>query len=181
MIAEVEFILNSRPLTHVSVNPEDPEPLTPFYFLLGRPSPALPPDVLCEKDVASKKKWRRAQLIVEHFWKRWRREYLPNLQARSKWTTRTANLREDDVVLIRENNAPRGHWPRGRILQTIPEKVCVVRAARVKSKGTVYVRPVVKLILLERTTAEQDESIHEANGNGDNADRDPISDQQACH
>ena len=133
VMAEVEFILNSRPLTHVSVDPEDPEPLTPFHFLLGRPSPALQPDIFCEKDVVSKKKWRRAQLIVEHFWKRWRREYLPNLQARSKWTTQTKNLQEGDVVVIMEDNAPRGHWPLGRILQTLPGKDGVVRTARVKS------------------------------------------------
>jgi hypothetical protein len=36
VLAEVMAILNARPLTHLSVDPEDENPLTPNHFLLGR-------------------------------------------------------------------------------------------------------------------------------------------------
>ncbi|XP_037297042.1 uncharacterized protein LOC119190090 [Manduca sexta] len=39
LLAEVENTVNSRPLTHVSVSPEDPEALTPNHFLLGCQGP----------------------------------------------------------------------------------------------------------------------------------------------
>ena len=38
------------------------------------------------------------------FWERWRREYLPNLSVRPKWTTESRNLEEGDVVLVMEPN-----------------------------------------------------------------------------
>jgi hypothetical protein len=38
-IAEVASLLNSRPLTHLSVDTEDPGPLTPNNFLHGGPRP----------------------------------------------------------------------------------------------------------------------------------------------
>ena len=33
-VIQAESLLNGRPLTHVSVDPRDPEPLTPNHFLL---------------------------------------------------------------------------------------------------------------------------------------------------
>ncbi|XP_059350125.1 uncharacterized protein LOC130704359 [Daphnia carinata] len=42
VIAEVEALLNARPLTHLSMDPEDPDPLTPNHFLYGGALPYLP-------------------------------------------------------------------------------------------------------------------------------------------
>ena len=43
VMAEVEGLLNSRPLTHVSTDPDDYQALTPNHFLIGCASPNLPP------------------------------------------------------------------------------------------------------------------------------------------
>jgi len=42
LMLEAESQVNSRPLTHVSVDPNDPESLTPNHFLIGASSPAQP-------------------------------------------------------------------------------------------------------------------------------------------
>ncbi|XP_026331715.1 uncharacterized protein LOC113239063 [Hyposmocoma kahamanoa] len=38
LLAEAEYTINARPLTHVSVDPAEPEALTPNHFLLGQPN-----------------------------------------------------------------------------------------------------------------------------------------------
>ena len=150
VIAEAESLLNSRPLTHISVDPSDPEPLTPNHFLLGRSSPNIPYDIVEDHQITSRRRWKAAQVIVNHFWQRWLREYLPSLTERRKWLQSSAsNLKKGDIVLIADPNTPRGQWPVGHIVQPIVSKDKVVRAAIVKTKSGVYQRPVVKLCLLE--------------------------------
>jgi hypothetical protein len=87
--------------------------------------------------------------MVNHFWQRWLKEYLPSIIERRKWLQSRANLKEGDIVLIADPNTPRGQWPVGHIIRTIISQDKVVRAAVVKTKYGVYERPVVKLCLLE--------------------------------
>uniref|UniRef100_A0A5S6QDD1 Integrase catalytic domain-containing protein n=1 Tax=Trichuris muris TaxID=70415 RepID=A0A5S6QDD1_TRIMR len=61
-------------LTHVSRQPEDPEPLTPNHILLGRPYAMIPPGVFHPREVTSRCQWRSAQTIVDRFRRRWMRE-----------------------------------------------------------------------------------------------------------
>ena len=148
-ITEVEAILNSRPLTHVSSDANDLEPLTPNHLLLGRPSPNLPPGVFGDGDLTSRKRWRHGQRLADQFWRRWRREYLPTLTARRKWTAEGDDMRVGDLVLVVDNDAPRGMWSLGRIIQPISSADGRVRAAVVKTATGEYTRPVARLCLLE--------------------------------
>ena len=85
VLTEVESILNSRPLSPASDDPNDCEPLTPNHLLLQTPVHALPPGSFVKEDIFVRKKWRQAQILADHFWKRWLKEYVPALQERQKW------------------------------------------------------------------------------------------------
>ena len=85
VLVETEAILNSRPLTSVSDDPDDYEALTPNHFLIGRASPNSPPGHFEEREANSRKRWRMAQALADMVWRRWRKEYLPNLAVRPKW------------------------------------------------------------------------------------------------
>ena len=55
-IAEVEWLVNSRPLTEVSSDVDDFEALTPNHFIIGRGTLNLPPGVFVEKEMSSHKR-----------------------------------------------------------------------------------------------------------------------------
>ena len=68
-----EALLNSRPLTNQSANPEDDIPLTPNHFLIGQIGGQFAPESVDETNYSLKKRWRRVQELVRHFWHRWLR------------------------------------------------------------------------------------------------------------
>ena len=78
-------ILNDRPLTRISTDPDDELPLTPNMLLVGKRCESLPPGVFEKRDVYSRRYWRQANFIADLFWRRWLLEYLPTLNNRSKW------------------------------------------------------------------------------------------------
>ena len=146
-MAEVESLMNGHPLNHVSTDYRDEEALAPNHFLLGRGNPTFLPDVVNDKDLCSQKRWKHAQVMTQHFWKRWLREYLPALTECRKWKKEARNVCEGDLVLVVDENSPRG--PLGRVLRALPGDDGRVRAAEVRIKTGTYTRPVVKLCLLE--------------------------------
>ena len=148
LLCEVESIINGRPITTVSGDPNDPEPLTPNHLLLLRSEPQIPPGLFQKEDSFSRRRWRQVQYLADIFWKRWSKEYLPLLQSRQKWTTIRKNLAVGDIVLVSAENSPRNSWPLGRVVEVFADKKGLVRRTRVKVKGAVLERPIDKLCLL---------------------------------
>lgn len=142
----------SRPLTSVSSDPQDLEALTPNHFLLGRSNPAFPLDIVTDKDLSSRKRWRHAQVMVQHFWKRWLCEYLPKLTERRKWNRSTRNVSEGELVLVVDEHSPRGHWPLARVIRVFFGDGNVVKSVEIKTKRGTYVRPIAKICLLEEVS-----------------------------
>ena len=150
VMCEVESIMNSRPLTKVSDDPSDLEALTPNHLLLLQPGPSLPPGIFRETDLYCRRRWRQAQYLSDVFWRRWLKEYLPELQRRQKWMNPRRNFVPGYIVLLVDETSPRSSWPLGRILRVKPNtKDGYVRRVILKTKSTVLERPVDKIVLLE--------------------------------
>ena len=149
-------MVNSRPLTHVSSDPTDPEALTPNHFLMGHASPHLAPGPTRDGDMCSRRRWKQSQAVAEHVWKRWAREYIPSLTRRSKWRQEAINLQVGDLVLMAESNLSRGSWPLARVIRVFPGEDGRVRSAELRtSGGRTYTRPVAKVCFLKKTAAEE--------------------------
>ncbi|KHJ39905.1 Pao retrotransposon peptidase [Trichuris suis] len=150
VFAEVESLLNGRPLAYVGSDPSQPEPITPFSLLTGRVNVHVPPDVLCEPKRAVSKHCMRAIEISVRFWRRWHRDFLPTLQRRTKWTSPNRDPQVNDVVLIVDPLSHRARWVIGRVLDVFPGSDGRIRVAMVKTRDGAYKRPVARLAVLER-------------------------------
>ena len=119
LIVEVEAILNDRPLTHVSPDLKDAEPLTPANLLHGRWITSLPHEVLEEQDLNDPTYGsitdvvQRAQLqvfLLNQFQAHWKYEYLNSLREHHRTTgSNSQQIKPRDVVLM-WNKSPRSTW-----------------------------------------------------------------------
>ena len=140
LLAEVELIVNNRPITAVSDDPDDCSTLMPNHFLLQRAT-QLPPRVFVNEDLFSRRQWRKVQFLANHYRKRWIREYLPTLQRRPKWVKSRRNARIGDVVLLAKDNVLPNRCPIGQVVEVSPGEDGGVRSARVKTAGGGFLLP----------------------------------------
>ena len=154
VLTEVEAQINSRPLTVVSSSSEDLSPLTPGHLTIGR-SPQQLPDIDRETERMSLgKRWKYQQTLLKHFWNRWSKEYLTELQQMRKWQDVRDNVKVGDVVLVADDNQRKQDWMLGRIQDLHPGRDGLVRSVTVKTSGGLRRRPVQRLRLLEPANAE---------------------------
>lgn len=99
LFCEVEGIVNSQPLTTLSDNPDDLNPLTPNH-VLGIESGFIvpPPGIFQREDAHLRQRWRRVQHFANVFWKRWSQEFLMSLQERIKWNGTKRIMQVRDVT-----------------------------------------------------------------------------------
>lgn len=116
---EVMAIVNSRPLTTEHLNdPSGPQPLTPNHILTMKTSIILPPPgEFVKEDLYLRKRWRKVQYLANVFWSRWRKEYLLNLQHRQKWHKRRRNAKVNDIVILKDDTAPRSQWKLAKVTE----------------------------------------------------------------
>lgn len=145
----VESLMNSRPLTTVSDDPNDEPVLTPNHFLIGQMGGDFVPESVDTTAFSPRRRWRRVQELTRHVWGRWMKEYLPHIGSRQKWFFPTENLKVGDVVMVIDPNASRREWKVGRIERTYPGRDQLVRVVDVRVGDKILNRPVTRISPLE--------------------------------
>lgn len=148
VLCEVEAIINDRPITVSSDDPNDVEALTPNHLLLLKKQPVIPHGLFKKEDCYYQRRWKQAQYLADLFWKRWVKEYLPSLQERQKWNKVKQNLQPGDVVMILDEKAPRNSWLLGRVVHTKTDSKGLVRRVLVKTRSSTLERPVDRPCLI---------------------------------
>ncbi|KAB0790597.1 hypothetical protein PPYR_10298 [Photinus pyralis] len=86
--------------------------------------------------------------MVQHFWKRWQKEYLHGLQMRNKWRKPTTPIKVGDLVTIVDDNLPTCTWKMGRVIQLHPGKDNEVRVVTIKTATSEIKRAINKVCVL---------------------------------
>lgn len=133
IIVQIEAIVNSRPLTPLSSDPSDLSPLTPAHFFIGRSLTMMPELELTSIPQNRLNKYQLLSNMIRSFWKRWHTEYLHQLQ-RPKWTTQTDELiKENSLVILKDENMPPTKWKMARIIELHPGKDNKTQVVTVKT------------------------------------------------
>lgn len=148
LLCDIEAILNSRPLTPLTSDPNDLSVLTPAHFLIG--------DSLVQPMQSSHihepdnhlSKWQHLKKVRQILWQRWQREYLQELQRRTKWNTTDQRVELGNLVLLIEEGVPPLKWSRGRVIKLHPGQDGEVRVVTVKTLEGVFTRSVKRVCLL---------------------------------
>ena len=164
LLTEIECTVNSRPLTYQYNDPD--EVLTPSHLIHGRRLSPLSDSFhldsdtdLDNSDILSKR-FRYLSRKLQHFWGRWRKEYLVDLRESHRMNKgMPVNIEKGDVVIIQEDNTKRGTWKTGIVEETIIGKDGQVRGAKVRRNGRgkfeILTRPLQRLFPLEISARDE--------------------------
>ncbi|GFX53429.1 integrase catalytic domain-containing protein [Trichonephila clavipes] len=148
LMAQIEAVLNSRPLSPLSSDPNDLNPLTPGHFLTNCAISSFPEPYTASDSLSYHSRWKLIQSLRDKFWNRWSTEYLTHLQTRAKWNLQNPNLMENQLVLLKDPNTKPLDWPMGRILEVFPGSDGLVRVVNVKTSTGILKRAITKVVPL---------------------------------
>lgn len=150
VLVQVEAILNSRPLCPLSNVPEELEVLTPGHFLIGTSLLALPEESVLDVPLNRTSRYQLLAQLQQSFWKRWSREYVAQMQHRTKWKAAVPNneVKIGRLALIRDDNSPPLKWHLGRICDIHPGSDGLVRVVSLKTTGGIVQRSLPKICVL---------------------------------
>jgi len=156
LLKEVEGMLNSRPLTYVYNDQQEPDPLTPSHFIIGRRINLLPPitsSTTQVKDEPPEQLVRRARYrdkLLNSYWQSWSGEYFQQLSnSSSKAPSSRQPVRRGEVVVLHDDNLPRHKWKLAVIEKVYPATDGVIRKVKVKTQTGSFNRAVDRLHPLE--------------------------------
>ena len=143
-VVEIEAIFHSRPLSYVSADDLD-EPLTPSHLMVGRRILSLPDNLnyyvpdddedFVVNDSVVKKRAKHLNSVLNHFWKRWSKEYLLELReshCHSKTSRELPDVNIGDVVVVHDEDHPREFWKLALVERLITGKDGHIRGAVLK-------------------------------------------------
>lgn len=167
LVTEAEAIINDRPLSYISDGLTDPEPITPSQLFQGRritccPHPVVDEDALSDPDYITgsilQRRIKHRAVLHDHFYKRWKREYLVSLRERHSSFGTTANIiQTGDVVQVHDESS-RLYWKLAVVTSLNYGADGIARSANIRTANGSTNRPISKLYPLEISSNSEDQT-----------------------
>lgn len=149
LLVQIEAILNSRPLTPMSNDPNDPQYITPSHFITGDSLLSIADPNLMEIKTNKLSRWQHIQQLKQHFWRRWATEYVQNLQTKGKWKTASSKHPEvGQLAVVKEDNLPPLRWIVGRITEVHPGSDGIPRVVTLRTSSGTIKRATARIAVL---------------------------------
>ena len=178
IVTEIEAMLNDRPLTYVSPDLSDPEPLTPAHLLYGRRIRQVPhvlnkpeevEDPTYVSGVSMREKVNKHSAVIEKFWNRWKTEYLTSLREFNRISGHNKEvIKVGDVVIVHDEK-PRIQWKLAVVEGLIKGGDNLTRAAHIRIGSYQTTRPIFKLYPLEVSSPDEPNSQRASNNATDDS------------
>ncbi|GFY07953.1 transposable element Tcb2 transposase [Trichonephila clavipes] len=153
VLCDCESVINSRPLTHLSENPDDLVPLSPAMFLVKNRNLDVP-DIDYRDTVNLRKRVRYRQKLLNDLRHRFRKEYLGLLIQNKNKKGPLSEVRLGEIVLIGDDIKKRMHWPLAKVIRLIPGKDGKIRTVELKTRTGTMLRPIQRVYPLEVQSTE---------------------------
>ena len=178
------------------------EPLIPSHLIVGRRILNLPDHLSHLDDLEDEefspdstlltRRMKHLGNTLNHFWNRWRSEYLNELREAHSYTARRqTNARHSvvsvgDVVIVHDEHLPRGLWKLGKIKTVMKGRDGQIRGATVKmankdGREVLLSRPIQLLYPLEvrsqEPTSKEDEIVDNPGDVPDDVEVSTLSDK----
>lgn len=151
----VANLVNSRSIGRVPNDPDDGTYISPNDILLGRSTSEVPQGPF-RRIKNPRHRVEFVQHLVESFWRKWSRHVFPSLVLRKKWYIQRRDVKVNGVVTYVDENAVRGKWTIGRIVETFPRQDGKKRNVKIKTLCGQYVRPVTKIVVIVPADEDKD-------------------------
>nr|CAH7724949.1 unnamed protein product [Callosobruchus chinensis] len=129
----------------MSASPDDLTPLTPSHFLIGKQAVSLPEPSVSSIPENCLSNYQLLLRLYEHFWLRWSREYISELQLRQRWKQNHGQLEKGQLVLVKDDNLPPTRWRLGRVEKLILGKDGIARVASLRTSDGIICRALARL------------------------------------
>ena len=146
---KAEGLLNARPLTNVSSDPDDPVVLTPAHFQVREAFRELPAPASSD----TREQYLYLQGVMDNFWERFIKEVVP---LRNKYAKDVKQMEEPykvgDLVVLLEDLDRQKTWPVAKITAVEKSHDGLVRKATLYFNGKEYKRSIKSFCKLNRAS-----------------------------
>ncbi|XP_055542731.1 uncharacterized protein LOC129728320 [Wyeomyia smithii] len=150
-LAKIADMINTRPLTYLPQDAGETEALTPNHFLRGMVTGAdlEGNDESTNQAEVLRNVYKRSQYLADKMWERWRKEYLPMVNQRTKWFGEQKPIKKGDLVFVVDGKNRKG-WKIGIVEATVKGSDGRIRQADMRyADGSILRRGVVNLAVLD--------------------------------